>query len=57
MPRKASWLQSVPLHPFLFALYPILALLTFNISEVELSSSIRPLLFSIVLAGLFILII
>jgi hypothetical protein len=55
-PRKTPWFQHAPLHPFLFALYPILALLAFNVSEVEVSSSIRPLLFSILLAGLLILI-
>ena len=56
MPRKASWLQRVPLHPFLFAIYPILALLAINISEVAFSSSIRPLLFSVLLAGLLLVI-
>ena len=56
MPRKTSWLQNIPLHPLLFAIYPILALLAFNISEVEVSSSVRPLLFSVLFAGLLILI-
>jgi hypothetical protein len=56
MSRNASWLQSVPLHPILFGLYPILALLAFNVSEVEFSSSFRPLIFSILLAGLLTLI-
>ena len=56
MPRKASWLQRVPLHPFLFAIYPILALLAINISEVAFSSGIRPLFFSVLLAGLLLVI-
>jgi hypothetical protein len=38
----------------LFATYPVLALLAINISEVDFSSGVRPLLFSIFLAGLFI---
>lgn len=52
--RKLSWLQSFPLHPFLFAVYPIVALLAFNISELEFSSGFRPLLFSILFASLLI---
>ena len=56
MPRKASKLERVPLYPFLFALYPILALLGANVSEVEVSSSVRPFLFSILLAGILILV-
>jgi hypothetical protein len=39
------------LHPFLFATYPILALLAINISEVEFSAGLRPLFLSILLAG------
>src|SRR5215211_3353448 len=54
--KKQSWLQIFPLHPFVFAVYPILALLAFNISEVDFSSGIRPLLSSIFVAGLLILI-
>jgi hypothetical protein len=50
--RKRSWLRAFPLHPFLFAIYPILALLALNISEVGASSGWRPLLFSLVAAGL-----
>ena len=50
--KDASWLWRVPLHPFLFAIYPILALLAFNISEVDLSSAFRPLVLSIPVAGL-----
>jgi len=52
--KKTSWLRSFPLHPFLFAIYPILALLAFNISEVGLLSGLRPLLLSVLLAGLLI---
>lgn len=58
-PKKSSresWLRRVPLHPLLFAVYPVLALLAFNISEVDLSSGFRPLLFSVVLAGILLLV-
>ena len=51
MNKTPGWLQQVPLHPFLFAVYPILALLAINISEVDASSGWRPLLLSIVVAG------
>lgn len=56
MNKNSSWLQYFPLHPFLFAIYPILALLAFNISEVDYSSGIRPLGLSILVAGLLVLI-
>jgi len=49
-------LQRVPLYPFLFAIYPILALLAFNISEVDYSSGGRPLILSILATGILILI-
>jgi len=54
--KKLFWLQRFPLHPFLFAVYPILALLAFNISEVEYSSGFRPFVLSILVAGLLVLI-
>jgi len=53
--KKTSWLQRVPLHPFLFAIYPILALLAFNISEVDVSSGLRPVVLAILVAGILIL--
>src|SRR6266545_3473502 len=56
MSEKPARLQGIPFHPFLFAVYPILALLAFNSSEVDLSSGLRPLLLSLVLAGLLILV-
>jgi hypothetical protein len=52
---KRNWLGRFPLHPFLFAVYPILALLAVNISEVDVSSGWRSLLLSILIAGLLIL--
>jgi hypothetical protein len=51
MHKQPSWLQRAPLHPFLLAVYPVLALLAFNSSEVELSSGVRPLLLSLLIAG------
>ncbi len=54
--KKISWLQRFPLHPFLFAIYPVLALLAFNISDVDFSSGLRPLVLSALVAGLLILI-
>jgi hypothetical protein len=56
MNKNSSWWQRFPLHPFLFAIYPILALLAFNISEVDYSSGFRPLVLSILVAGLLVLI-
>ena len=48
---KPAWLQHFPLHPFLFAVYPVLALLAFNISEVDLSSGLRPVTVALVVVG------
>jgi hypothetical protein len=48
---KPAWLQHFPLHPFLFAVYPVLALLAFNISEVDLSSGFRPATVAFVVVG------
>ena len=56
MPNKASWLRSLPLHPFLFAIYPILVLLAFNSAEVELSTGFRAFVLSLFLAGFLTLI-
>ena len=50
--REQSWLQRFPLHLFLFATYPILALVGINIAEVDLSAGLRPLLLSLFVAGL-----
>jgi hypothetical protein len=55
MCKKTSWLQTTPIHSFLLAAYPIVALLAFNISEVEVSSGWRPLLLSALMAGILML--
>src|SRR5574341_1867696 len=54
--NKPTWLQTFPFHPLLFAIYPILALLAFNISEVELSSGNRSFLLSFLLACFLLLV-
>jgi hypothetical protein len=51
MDKKPGWLRRFPLHPLLFAVYPILALLALNISEVDFSSGWRSLLLSALVAG------
>src|SRR4030095_7060968 len=56
MNKTPGWLQHVPLHPFLFAVYPILALLAINISGVDASSGWRPALLSVLVTGLLTLI-
>ena len=56
MSKKVFWLRSLPLHPFLFAAYPVLVLLAFNSAEVELSDGFRPLVLSLLLGGLLTLI-
>jgi hypothetical protein len=54
--RRQPGLRRLLLHPFFFALYPIVALLSSNVSEVDLSFGLRPLLLSLSLAGLLLLI-
>lgn len=54
--KKKSRLQVLPLHPFLFAAYPILALLAVNTSEVDAASGWRSLFLSVFTAGLFLLV-
>jgi hypothetical protein len=48
--RREGWLSRVPLHPLFFALYPILALVAWNIQEVYLSQSVRSLLVALLAA-------
>jgi len=43
-------LASVPYHPYLFAIYPVLALLAANAGKVDLPQVVRPLLLSVGLA-------
>jgi hypothetical protein len=46
-----KFLKSVLFYPFLFAAYPVLALLSVNIKEVEDAVALRPLLLTILLAA------
>jgi len=45
-------LKRYPFHTFLFAIYPVLALLANNLTEVEPAVALRPLVISIILAAL-----
>src|SRR5512138_1276423 len=47
----ARWF-SVPWYPLVLAMYPALALLSSNIGQVKLSAGWRPMLVSVLLAGL-----
>ncbi|MCK4897470.1 MAG: hypothetical protein KAS38_01725, partial [Anaerolineales bacterium] len=48
--------KTLVLHPFLFAVYPVLALLAYNVEETRLSVSLRPLLISLIGAAALLLI-
>ena len=56
MTDKRPWLQRVALHPLLFAIYPILALLAFNVAELNVSAGVRALLLSMTLAVILFLV-
>src|SRR5687768_18618120 len=53
---RFAWIRGLPLHPFVLAAYPILALLAANFSEVSLSAAARPLAFSILASVILILV-
>jgi hypothetical protein len=42
--------RPIPLHPFLFGIYPVLALIAHNIAEIPAWEALRALLFTLVLA-------
>ncbi len=54
--EKEGFFRKIPLHPFLFALYPTIALLAWNIREVILLVAMRPLAISLLLAALIFII-
>lgn len=56
MTGKRSWLHTIPLHPLFFAAYPILALLSFNVTELNFTAGLRSLLLSTLLGGVLFLI-
>jgi hypothetical protein len=47
-------LEKTPFFPFLFGLYPVLALLAHNVDEIELTFALRPLLLTLILVGFFV---
>src|SRR5215211_1387072 len=49
-------MKKYPVFIFLFAIYPSLALLAWNVREVDANAIIRPLIFSIVLGSIFLMI-
>ncbi len=53
---KPSWMQQVPLHLVIFAIYPILALLAFNIAQIDVTSGNRALLLSLSAAMILLII-
>jgi hypothetical protein len=47
-----EFLKKISLHPFLFAVYPVLYLLSVNVKQVALNAALRPALVSLAAAGL-----
>lgn len=54
--NRFAWIRGRPLHSLALAIYPILALLAANFSEVSLSAAARPLAFSILASAILILV-
>lgn len=48
---KRTWI----LHPFLFAIYPVVSLLAFNLGKLKIEEAIRSLLITLILAALLVL--
>lgn len=53
---KSKSQNTLVLHPFLFAIYPVFALLAYNIEVTRISSALRPLLFSLIGAAVLLII-
>ena len=53
--RAAQGAKRLPLHPFLFAIYPALALLGLNIEQIRPDVALRAILFSLALAAIMFL--
>jgi hypothetical protein len=51
-----NFLKRFPVHPVLFGIYPVLALLATNIAEVEIGVVLRPLLFSLIFSAILMLV-
>jgi hypothetical protein len=56
MEEKLLKKLQTPIYPFLLAAYPVLALLSYNISQVKYPAAIRPLLLACLAAGLLFLV-
>ncbi|RPI93671.1 MAG: hypothetical protein EHM40_09130, partial [Chloroflexi bacterium] len=50
--KKLGRWFSIPWYPFAISAYPVLALMATNVGQVDIEAGIRPLFFSVVLAGL-----
>ncbi len=50
--RIRARVEQVPLHPFLFAVYPVLAMLAKNANEVRLVQASRPMLAAVLLSAM-----
>lgn len=55
-PSQEQERRVFPAYPFLFAIYPPLALLAANVSEVEITVALRPILLSIIFAAFLVLV-
>ena len=47
-----EYMNKIPFHPFIFAIYPIVFFYNHNIGEVKLNDTIIPILFSLVIAAI-----
>jgi hypothetical protein len=54
--RPLSFIRNYPFHPVIFAAYPILALLVSNLTEVSLSTVVRPLILSLIASAILLLV-
>ncbi len=43
-----TWIKRIPIHPFLLGLYPVFALIAYNVSQIKLSDTLRSLGVSII---------
>jgi hypothetical protein len=53
--RKTGW-KAFPFYSLLFGIYPVLALTAFNIAQIDLAATYRAFFFSLVLAGVLLIV-